>query len=249
MATDPQAIRIWEGNSIQQGATCDGLGVDFSLFSANATKVELCLFDQTDPNLVSLADPFVSFVGPSGRVANPGDFAGGGNVDFDLLCHGEEEQARILHSPFDVRHREVTRGGQSISDQPALNLGSDLMPRTVNCQDSVQLCSKLTVYLKLADRMARRENNFRVLLSLEHARFHPIVARRNPTVAAPRIDHDRTAGFPGGEIGADCSVREFEFPMRGVERARQQKLDQGFRGIQLKGSRPRFNRRGLMREG
>src|SRR5246127_2353025 len=46
MATVPQAIRIWEGNSTQQGATWDGLGVNFSLFSANATKVELCLFDQ-----------------------------------------------------------------------------------------------------------------------------------------------------------------------------------------------------------
>src|SRR6202051_4886812 len=42
----PQAIRIWEGNSTQQGATWDGLGGNFSLFSANPTKVELCLFDQ-----------------------------------------------------------------------------------------------------------------------------------------------------------------------------------------------------------
>jgi isoamylase len=46
VATDPQAIRIWEGDSTHQGATWDGLGVNFSLFSANATKVELCLFDQ-----------------------------------------------------------------------------------------------------------------------------------------------------------------------------------------------------------
>src|ERR1700709_2879671 len=28
------------------GATWDGLGVNFALFSANATKVELCLFDE-----------------------------------------------------------------------------------------------------------------------------------------------------------------------------------------------------------
>jgi glycogen operon protein len=42
----PQAIRVSEGNSAQLGATWDGLGVNFSLFSANATKVELCLFDQ-----------------------------------------------------------------------------------------------------------------------------------------------------------------------------------------------------------
>jgi isoamylase len=47
MGTVPQANRIWEGTSTQQGATWDGLGVNFSLFSANATKVELCLFDPT----------------------------------------------------------------------------------------------------------------------------------------------------------------------------------------------------------
>ena len=46
MANLPPAIRIWEGTSTQLGATWDGLGVNLSLFSANATKVELCLFDQ-----------------------------------------------------------------------------------------------------------------------------------------------------------------------------------------------------------
>jgi isoamylase len=46
LTTLSQPIRIWEGNSAQLGATWDGLGVNFSLFSANATKVELCLFDQ-----------------------------------------------------------------------------------------------------------------------------------------------------------------------------------------------------------
>jgi isoamylase len=45
--TSVTTMRIWEGNSTQQGATWDGVGVNFSLFSANATKVELCLFDQT----------------------------------------------------------------------------------------------------------------------------------------------------------------------------------------------------------
>ena len=44
-ATFPQASRIWESSSTQLGVTWDGLGVNFSLFSANATKVELCLFD------------------------------------------------------------------------------------------------------------------------------------------------------------------------------------------------------------
>ena len=37
--------RISEGSPNPRGATWDGLGVNFALFSANATKVELCLFD------------------------------------------------------------------------------------------------------------------------------------------------------------------------------------------------------------
>ena len=40
-------IQIEEGRPYPQGATWTGLGVNFALFSANATKVELCLFDDT----------------------------------------------------------------------------------------------------------------------------------------------------------------------------------------------------------
>ena len=38
-------LRIREGLPFPLGATWDGLGVNFALFSANASKVELCLFD------------------------------------------------------------------------------------------------------------------------------------------------------------------------------------------------------------
>ncbi|HET7837443.1 MAG TPA: hypothetical protein VFL43_16615, partial [Variovorax sp.] len=38
--------RIREGSPFPLGANWDGLGVNFALFSAHATKVELCLFDE-----------------------------------------------------------------------------------------------------------------------------------------------------------------------------------------------------------
>ena len=38
--------RLGPGNPRPLGATYDGQGVNFALFSANATRVELCLFDQ-----------------------------------------------------------------------------------------------------------------------------------------------------------------------------------------------------------
>ncbi len=44
-AAQVEPSRIREGLPFPLGATWDGLGVNFALFSANATKVELCLFD------------------------------------------------------------------------------------------------------------------------------------------------------------------------------------------------------------
>ena len=41
-----QATRLGEGLPFPLGATWDGIGVNFALFSANAAKVELCLFDE-----------------------------------------------------------------------------------------------------------------------------------------------------------------------------------------------------------
>ena len=42
------AIKIWPGKPYPLGATWDGAGVNFSLFSENASKIELCLFDGPD---------------------------------------------------------------------------------------------------------------------------------------------------------------------------------------------------------
>ena len=39
-------LRVEPGSPYPRGATWDGGGVNFALFSANATRVELCLFDQ-----------------------------------------------------------------------------------------------------------------------------------------------------------------------------------------------------------
>ena len=39
--------RIVAGDPVPLGATWDGRGVNFALFSAHATRVELCLYDAT----------------------------------------------------------------------------------------------------------------------------------------------------------------------------------------------------------
>ncbi|MEA2680308.1 MAG: isoamylase, partial [Candidatus Binataceae bacterium] len=45
MSVGPSVSRTTEGLPSPLGATWDGLGVNFAIFSAHATKVELCLFD------------------------------------------------------------------------------------------------------------------------------------------------------------------------------------------------------------
>jgi glycogen operon protein len=41
-------MRQWPGRPYPLGATWDGAGVNFTLFSEHGTKVELCLFDSPD---------------------------------------------------------------------------------------------------------------------------------------------------------------------------------------------------------
>jgi glycogen operon protein len=41
-------MRVWPGDPYPLGATWTGVGVNFALFSAHATKVELCLFESPD---------------------------------------------------------------------------------------------------------------------------------------------------------------------------------------------------------
>jgi isoamylase len=41
-------MRVWPGSPYPLGATWDGKGVNFALFSEHAAKVELCLFDAVD---------------------------------------------------------------------------------------------------------------------------------------------------------------------------------------------------------
>src|SRR5574339_464431 len=43
-------MKIWPGDPYALGATWDGDGVNFALFSEHATAVELCLFDSETGN-------------------------------------------------------------------------------------------------------------------------------------------------------------------------------------------------------
>ena len=50
-------MRVWPGQPYPLGATWDGEGVNFALFSENATGVDLCLFDHAEDAVESLRIP------------------------------------------------------------------------------------------------------------------------------------------------------------------------------------------------
>ncbi|OJX78293.1 glycogen debranching protein GlgX [Magnetospirillum sp. 64-120] len=53
----PHRRRIWPGSSYPLGATWDGNGVNFALFSAHAEAVDLCLFDESGREVERLRLP------------------------------------------------------------------------------------------------------------------------------------------------------------------------------------------------
>lgn len=51
-------MRLWPGRPYPLGATFDGAGVNFALYSEHATKVELCIFDSVDATKETHCMPF-----------------------------------------------------------------------------------------------------------------------------------------------------------------------------------------------
>ena len=81
-------MRVWPGQPYPLGATWTGLGVNFAMYSANATRVELCLFDSPDA------------VGPSVCVPLP--------EHTDMVWHGYSPDVRPgqlygyrVHGPYE----------------------------------------------------------------------------------------------------------------------------------------------------
>ncbi len=50
-------MRVWPGTPYPLGATWDGVGVNFAIFSEHATRVELCLFESPEDEVESVTIP------------------------------------------------------------------------------------------------------------------------------------------------------------------------------------------------
>jgi isoamylase len=105
------SVRVWPGRPFPLGATWDGNGTNFSLFSEHAERVELCLFDEIDRETrVELRERtalnwhgFLPDVGPGQRYAyrvhGPWDPAKGHRFNpYKLLI---DPYAKAIEGPID----------------------------------------------------------------------------------------------------------------------------------------------------
>src|SRR5918999_4943627 len=106
-------MRVWPGRPYPQGATWDGSGVNFALFSEHATKVELCLFDSVDDKKESR------------RITLP--------EHTDLVWHGyfpDIEPAQLygyrVHGPYDPKNGHRFNPNKVVLDPYAKAIGRDV---------------------------------------------------------------------------------------------------------------------------
>ena len=112
-------MRVWPGQPYPLGATWTGLGVNFAIFSAHATRVELCLFDSADAPLPSSCVPLPEHT--------------------DMVWHGYLPDVRPgqlygyrVHGPYEPQHGHRFNPHKVLLDPYARAVG-----RTVRWDDAV----------------------------------------------------------------------------------------------------------------
>jgi isoamylase len=105
--------RVWPGHPYPLGATWDGKGVNFSLFSEHATKVELCLFNS------------VTALKESERITLP--------EATDQIWHGYLPDAKPgqlygyrVHGPYEPQRGHRFNAHKVLLDPYAKSIGADL---------------------------------------------------------------------------------------------------------------------------
>jgi isoamylase len=106
-------MRVWPGRPYPLGATWDGAGVNFSLFSENATKVELCLFDNAEAQKETASIPLTE------------QTAQVWHNYFPDITPGQLYGYRV-HGPFEPGKGQRFNPGKLLLDPYAKAIGRDL---------------------------------------------------------------------------------------------------------------------------
>ena len=111
--SDVYILRVWPGRAYPLGATWDGAGVNFALFSESATKVELCLFDSPEATVESRRIPLPECT--------------------DQVWHGylpDVEPGQLygyrVHGPYDPKNGNRFNANKVLLDPYAKAIGRDV---------------------------------------------------------------------------------------------------------------------------
>jgi isoamylase len=103
-------MRVWPGQPYPLGATWTGLGVNFAIFSAHASRVELCLFDSPDATAPSACVPLPEHT--------------------DMVWHGYLPDARPgqlygfrVHGPYEPQNGHRFNPNKIVFDPYARSIG------------------------------------------------------------------------------------------------------------------------------
>src|SRR5437762_12770062 len=106
-------MRLWPGRPHPLGATWDGAGVNFALFSEHATKVELCLFDSAEATTESQRLSLTQHTDQVWHAYLP-----------DVLP-GQLYGYRV-HGPFEPQHGHRFNPNKLVLDPYARSIGRDV---------------------------------------------------------------------------------------------------------------------------
>src|SRR5262245_12969124 len=106
-------MRAWSGKPYPLGATWDGAGVNFALFSEHATKVELCLFDGPDASAEAQRLPLTEQTDQVWHVYLPG-------------IQTEQLYGYRVHGPYDPNAGHRFNPAKIVLDPYAKAIGRDL---------------------------------------------------------------------------------------------------------------------------
>jgi isoamylase len=138
-------MKIWPGSSYPLGATWDGAGVNFSLFSENATGVELCLFDNANGAHETAKIPLREKTGPVWHIylpeLRPGHLYG-------YRVHGPYDPARghrfnpakLLLDPYAKAIAGTIRWSDALFGYTIGHSDSDLAPDARDSSNGIPKC-------------------------------------------------------------------------------------------------------------
>src|SRR5882762_4179903 len=164
------------------------------------------------------------------------DLPHGMDVDFHLVARAQNERARVLQSPFDVRNRDVHRYLQLRAGWLDVDRKSHIVVLAVEAELSRHFELRWAFRVEHAFRLDGREDDFRVLATLQDFVMHAAVAASITAVSAGCVHDDRASHFARRRVEADGTAFKFECSFNGMKSAAKLELDFRLRWVKLSGN-------------